>query len=344
MQPRVWQLGDKSLDLSSPRIMAIVNADPESFYPGSRIAGEPALVRERLAQLAEEGADILDIGGQSARPGSTAAGPAEELRRVIPVLEAALQLSALRARDGGTLLAVSIDTFHAEVAREALALGVHCVNDISAGGLDPQLWEVVAGSDCGYVLMHMLGTPQDMQRAPHYEDCVAEVGAFLSQKLGQLEALGIAGQRVALDPGIGFGKRLQDNLALISGAERLRSLVGAGHSFVGAHIRAPNSNEARTGAHPCAPTIDEGAHPCAPTHGGPSLLYGLSRKSFIKSLMNEAGRPEAAAAPEQRLPASLGATWRLLDQGVMLHRVHDVAETRQLMSLWEALGSGGTGL
>ncbi|MCC7479647.1 dihydropteroate synthase [bacterium] len=329
----IWVLGDKELTLDRPRIMAIVNADPESFHPGSRISGEAALIRERLALLAADGADILDIGGQSTRPGSVSVGPAEELRRVIPVLEGALELSHLRERDGGPMLTVSVDTFHAEVAREALALGVHCVNDISAGSLDPQLWETVAGSDCGYVLMHMQGTPADMQQAPHYDDCVAEVGAFLSQKLAQLEALGVAEQRVALDPGIGFGKRLQDNLALISGAGRLRSLAGAGYSFVGAHGCAPNSNEARTGA-----------HPCAPTHGGPSLLYGLSRKSFIKSLMNEAGRPEAAAAPEQRLPASLGAAWHLLDQGVMLHRVHDVAETRQLMSLWEALNSGGTGL
>ncbi len=340
----IWQLGEKVLVLDRPRIMAIVNADPESFYPGSRIGAEPALIRERLALLAEQGADILDIGGQSTRPGSVAVGAEEELQRVLPVLEAAVELSLIRERDGGTSLAVSVDTFHAQVAREALAIGVDCVNDISSGRMDSGLWDVIAGGNCGYVLMHMLGTPADMQQSPQYNDCVAEVGAFLREKLDALIALGVDPARVVLDPGIGFGKRLEDNLALIKGAERLRYLV-APHGC--AALLDPG--KAGTAAHPCGPTEDTaGDKPTAlqensvPHVCAPPLLYGLSRKSFIKTLMSQSGRPEAAAQPEQRLPASLGATWHLLDQGVMLHRVHDVAETRQLMTMWEGLNSSST--
>lgn len=311
-----WQLGSKRIGLERPRIMAIVNADPESFYPGSRLSAGSAETGERLARLLEAGADVLDIGGQSTRPGSVAASEEEELARVIPLIRLAREL----APD----LPLSVDTFRTVVAREALAAGADGVNDISAGGLDPQLWELVAASGCGYVLMHMRGTPQTMQQDVHYDDCVAEVAAFLGEKRSILIVLGVEPQRIALDPGIGFGKRLQDNLALIGGAERLRKLVGA-------HGRAPGFDTAVPGAQPCAPTEDR-SQPCAP-----ALLYGLSRKSFINTLMKQAGQPEAAALPEQRLPATLGATWALLDQGVMLHRVHDVAETRQLMTLWEAL-------
>lgn len=209
----IWRLGPgRSLDCSIPRIMAIINATPDSFHPGSRLPEEAAARREALAALLLAGPDIVDVGGQSSRPGSERISAAEELQRVLPVIR------TLRELDSE--IPITIDTYHAEVARAALAAGADAVNDISAGSLDPQLLELVAQSGCGYVLMHMLGTPETMQLEPAYANCTDEVQQFFAQKLELLERAGVGRDCVVLDPGIGFGKRLDDNLDLITYARR----------------------------------------------------------------------------------------------------------------------------
>jgi dihydropteroate synthase len=274
-----WQLGSKELDCSQPRVMAIVNATPDSFFQGSRLEHISPAARKSLAQLLDCKPDILDIGGQSSRPGSDRVSPEEEARRVVPMIRMIRELDAD--------IPITVDTYYAVVAQAALSAGADGINDITAGRFDPGLWDVVAGSGCGYVLMHMQGTPETMQDSPHYDDCVAEVFAFLEEHLAQLERRHISRNRVVLDPGIGFGKRLEDNLALVKNAGRFCLM-------------------------------------------GRPVLYGVSRKSMIGQLTGDDG-------PVHRLPGTLGMTWMLLDQGVMLHRVHDAKEVRQLTTVWSGL-------
>lgn len=210
-----WRLGNKAVDCSRPRIIAIVNSTPDSFYSASRI-GSATSLGETLQALLQAEPDVIDIGGQSSRPGSERISAEEELRRVLPVITAVRELAPA--------LPLTVDTYSAQVAREALAAGADGVNDISGGRLDPALLEVVAQARCGYVLMHMQGTPESMQQQPYYDDCVGEIGEYLETQLARLEQLGIMRERVVLDPGIGFGKRLQDNLALIRRADELQHL------------------------------------------------------------------------------------------------------------------------
>jgi dihydropteroate synthase len=189
--------------------MGIVNVTPDSFSDGGRYyAAEAALAHAR--QLIDEGADLLDIGGESTRPGAPEVGDDEELRRVLPLIE------ALRS----TRVPLSIDTSKAAVMAAALAAGACIVNDVcalrQAGAL-----EVVAASDCGVVLMHMQGTPRTMQAAPYYDEVVGEVGAFLRTRLAALDAAGVARERVVVDPGFGFGKDAAHNWTLLA---RLRAL------------------------------------------------------------------------------------------------------------------------
>jgi dihydropteroate synthase len=214
----LWRLGRYTLDCSEPRIMAIANAAPDSFYDGSRLPQDRSGLRRRLEELIAAGPDILDIGGQSTRPGSARVGADEELARVLPALELARELAPE--------LPVTIDTYSAPVARATLAAGAAGINDISAGELEPELWDVLAASDCGYVAMHMQGTPESMQQSPSYCDAAAEVGEYLSGRLAELERRGVDRERVVLDPGIGFGKRLEDNLELIRKADALQERVG----------------------------------------------------------------------------------------------------------------------
>ena len=195
-----------------PRVMGIVNVTPDSFSDGGSWQ-EPAAAVDRGLKLAAEGADILDIGGESTRPGAPPVDAETELERVLPVVEAL-------AREG---VDVSIDTRKARVAREALAAGATMVNDVSAGQ-DPEMFGVVAEHGADYCLMHMQGTPQDMQRSPGYVDCPREVIAFLRDRAALAWKAGVAGSKMVLDPGIGFGKRLEDNVALIRALPELRSL------------------------------------------------------------------------------------------------------------------------
>lgn len=204
-----WQVGGGVVSLSRPRIMGIVNVTPDSFSDGGQHFDATRAIEHGL-RLAAEGADILDIGGESTRPGAAEVDVEEELARVLPVIR------GLR----GTGLPLSVDTSKPEVMRAALDAGAAIVNDVRAL-LVPGAIEVVQASDCGVVLMHMQGAPRSMQADPRYDNVVAEVRAFLMSRAAACEAAGIARARIVLDPGYGFGKTLEHNLALLAGQGHL---------------------------------------------------------------------------------------------------------------------------
>lgn len=210
-----WQAGRFRIDLSRPRVMGIVNVTPDSFSDGGLFADADA-ARAHCERLVAEGADILDIGGESTRPGARLPDTAEQLARVLPVLRHALTLG----------VPVSVDTADPVVMREALALGVDILNDVRALQA-PGALEVAASSpSAGICLMHMQGEPGTMQVAPHYEgdDVLGEVVRFLAARRDAAEAAGISRERIALDPGIGFGKTPAHNLAISAGQHRLLAL------------------------------------------------------------------------------------------------------------------------
>lgn len=192
--------------------MGILNVTPDSFSDGGRYTQVEAAVEHARHMLAA-GADMIDIGGESTRPGAAEVAEQEELRRVVPVVQ------ALRAEFPSSRL--SIDTRHAVVAREALLAGADVVNDIT-GLADPAMRQVCAELPCGVIIMHMQGTPGTMQDAPHYDDVVAEVRAFFELRVAEAVAAGIALERICLDPGIGFGKTVEHNVSLIRELESLR--------------------------------------------------------------------------------------------------------------------------
>ncbi|HWE38283.1 MAG TPA: dihydropteroate synthase, partial [Isosphaeraceae bacterium] len=187
---------------------------PDSFSDGGRLT-TPDDAEAHARRLVAEGADLLDVGGASSRPGSEPVPPAEELRRVIPAVEAIA---------AGFAVPVSVDTTRAEVARQALKAGASIVNDITALGDDPDLTRVIADAGAGVVLMHMRGLPRTMQVDPRYDDVVAEVYEFLARRIEAAEAAGIARARIAVDPGIGFGKTFGHNLELLRNLGRFASL------------------------------------------------------------------------------------------------------------------------
>ncbi len=199
------RIGGRLLDLSTPRVMGIVNATPDSFYGGSRQRTVDAALRT-VEQMVADGADMVDIGGQSTRPGAVRISADEEAQRVVPLV------AAIHGRFPE--LIVSIDTFYGAVAREAAAEGAAIVNDISAWSIDATLLNAVAELGLPYVLMHMQGTPETMQANPTYTDVVNEVYAFFSHKLAALRQAGVAD--VILDPGFGFGKTLSHNYQLLA--------------------------------------------------------------------------------------------------------------------------------
>jgi len=201
------------LSLDRPLIMGIVNVTPDSFSDGGLLDSSRAAVDHAL-KLAEQGADILDVGGESTRPGATFVPPDEEMRRVLPVIEALV----------GHGLAVSVDTRKPEVMRAALDSGASMVNDVMALR-EPGALETLAGSNAAVCLMHMQGEPQTMQQLPHYEDVVAEVRKFLQDRIASCAAAGIARERIVIDPGFGFGKTLEHNLLLL---KQLRELTQPG--------------------------------------------------------------------------------------------------------------------
>jgi dihydropteroate synthase len=195
-------------------VMGIVNVTPDSFSDGGRYLDAGAAAAHAL-ELVEQGAGIIDVGGESTRPGAAPVAEAEELRRVMPVIE---RLA------GQVKVPISIDTVKVGVARAALRAGASLVNDVAANREDGALWQVVAETGAGYVCMHMRGTPQTMQANPVYADVVAEVGGFFSERLRRLRDCGVAREQVVLDPGIGFGKTVEHNLQLLATVGRFTSL------------------------------------------------------------------------------------------------------------------------
>ena len=208
-----WEARGRSIVAGRPAVMGIVNVTPDSFSDGAG-AVDPADAIARGLALAAEGAHILDVGGESSRPGADPVIEGEEIRRVVPVIEALAEKAGVP---------ISIDTTKAEVARRALAAGASIVNDIS-GLADPDLVRLVAESGAGVVLMHMHGTPRTMQIDPRYDDVVVEVRDFLARRVDLVEALGIARDRIAIDPGIGFGKTAAHNIAILRNLERFANL------------------------------------------------------------------------------------------------------------------------
>jgi len=197
-------------------VMGIVNVTPDSFSDGGRFLDPDVAVAHGI-ELARQGADVLDVGGESTRPGAAPVPADEELRRVVPVVE--------RLADA-TTVPVSIDTTKAAVAQAALDAGATVVNDVSAGRHDPEILGVTAAAGAGYVVMHMQGEPRTMQADPHYDDVVAEVGDFLADRIEVARAAGVADGALAADPGIGFGKTVEHNLRLLAGLPALAERIG----------------------------------------------------------------------------------------------------------------------
>lgn len=269
--PRASLLG---LSMDRPRIMGIVNATPDSFSDGGAYDGA-----DQARLLAGQGAEILDIGGESTRPGALAVPEAQEIARITPAITAARGLAA-----------ISVDTRKAGVARAALAAGAGMINDVSGFDFDPGLARVVADAGVPVCLMHAQGIPETMQDNPSYGDVLLDVHDALAQRIMRAEAAGIPRSHIVIDPGIGFGKTQAHNLAIL---RRLSLFHGLG---------------------------------C-------TVLLGVSRKRFIGSL---AGVPEAT----ERLPGTLAVTFAAIAQGIQIHRVHDVAQTRQGLALWRAVTEG----
>jgi dihydropteroate synthase len=213
-QVRTLHCGSHTLDLASPRVMGIVNVTPDSFSDGGRLR-DPAKAIEHARRLRDEGADVVDVGGESTRPGAMPVSDAEELDRVLPVVEAL-------ARDGAL---VSVDTTKPAVMRAAVAAGAAMINDVRALQ-EPGALEAIAASQAAVCLMHMRGEPRTMQQGPSYADVVAEVRAFLSARARACEAAGIARERIVVDPGFGFGKTVEHNFALLRG---LAGIVALGY-------------------------------------------------------------------------------------------------------------------
>ena len=207
-----WRCGTREFALGArPLLMGIINVTPDSFSDGGQWL-DPARAIAHGEELVAAGADLLDIGGESTRPGATPVSEAEELRRILPVVEGLAQRVPVP---------LSIDTSKPAVARAALAAGATIINDVTALA-DPAMRDLAAGTNAGLILMHMQGTPQTMQLAPHYEDVVREVRESLEKRLAELVTRGIEAERVACDPGIGFGKRLEHNLRLLRELEATR--------------------------------------------------------------------------------------------------------------------------
>jgi dihydropteroate synthase len=214
MRGRLWRIGDRILDLSRQGlIMGVLNVTPDSFSDGGNFFDAENAVEHGL-RMAAEGAHIVDIGGESTRPGAQAVSPEEELRRVIPVIEQLRRKSEV---------IISIDTSKAEVARAAIQAGASIVNDVTGGRGDKDMMPLIAETKSAFIIMHMQGTPQTMQTAPQYRNVVSEVSDFFRQQYARAIVYNIDTMAIAFDPGIGFGKTLEHNVELLAQLERLRA-------------------------------------------------------------------------------------------------------------------------
>lgn len=203
-----------ALDLSQPIIMGILNVTPDSFYDGGKYLGVEAAVQQ-AEQMIAQGATIIDVGGASSRPGANIVETEEEMRRVIPVI------SAIKQQYPDVIL--SIDTWRGVVAKAAVQAGASIINDISAGSLDPDMFPTVAELNVPYILMHIKGTPENMQQNPEYQDITTEVLDFLIQKIAELRALGV--KDIIVDPGFGFGKTIRHNYTLLNRLQEIKSVL-----------------------------------------------------------------------------------------------------------------------
>ncbi|MEA1991437.1 MAG: dihydropteroate synthase [Thermodesulfobacteriota bacterium] len=258
-------------------IMGVINVTPDSFSDGGKFSSLEGAKRQ-AASLVAAGADIVDIGGESTRPFSEPVTLEEELRRVIPAIREIRKISDCP---------ISVDTVKAEVAEAALYEGADIINDISALRFDPRMADVASAFEAPVVLMHMKGSPRDMQVEPHYEDVVGEVKGFLEKRMAWANSKGIPKEKMLIDPGIGFGKSFQDNLVLINRLEEFTEL-------------------------------------------GVPVMVGVSRKAFLGAIagINEAGGRDVA---------TLGAIAASAMRGADLVRVHNVALTRQVLRVVDAI-------
>jgi dihydropteroate synthase len=270
----ILRCGRFRLTLDRPLIMGVVNVTPDSFYDGGRHASTAAAIAH-ARRLVEEGADLLDLGGESSRPGSEAVSLDQELARVLPVLAGLRDLE----------VPISVDTTKPVVMQAAIAGGAAMINDITALGA-PGALEAVAASEAAVCLMHMRGEPKTMQAEPVYADVVAEVRDFLAARIAACVAAGIARERITIDPGFGFGKTVEHNLTLLRGLGAIVAL-------------------------------------------GVPVLAGWSRKSSL-------GRITGRAA-EERLASSLAAALIAVQHGARIVRVHDVAATRDVLAVLDAV-------
>jgi dihydropteroate synthase len=302
----------RELSLDRPLIMGILNVTPDSFSDGGRWIDEAAAVAHGLA-MATEGADVIDVGGESTRPGSQPVPPDEQISRVVPVIRALGR--ELESRCQSQLPGVSIDTMSATVARAALEAGASILNDVSAGrgevgrdedGSGVTMFDLARAAGAPIVLMHMQGTPLTMQDIPHYGDVVEEVLAFLLERAQAAQDAGVPASQIVIDPGIGFGKSRDHNLTLLANL----------HRFVAT---------------------------------GYPVLLGASRKRFMGAICPPPqGQPPDPPPPPPPPPASLlGATCATtalgVAAGVTVFRVHDVAANRQAADVARAILAGRAG-
>ena len=253
----VWRVGERAFDCAERTlVVGILNVTPDSFSDGGRFLDGAAAVAH-ATQMVDDGADILDVGGESTRPGSNAVSVGEELERVRPVIERLAELHPA--------IPISIDTRKASVAAEALAGGAAIVNDVS-GGADPDMFDVVRERGAAVVLMHMRGEPKTMQEEPRYDDVVGEVHEYLRQRIEAAELAGIDPERIAIDPGIGFGKDLEHNLELMRRVDVLLDLrrpvlVGPSRKrFLGTILDAPEDDRVEGTIGAVVWLVSRGAH------------------------------------------------------------------------------------
>lgn len=264
------------MTLDTPRLMGVVNVTPDSFSDGGDFL-DPQAAIDHGRKLVDDGAHILDIGGESTRPGSKPITLDEECARILPVIDGLSDLG----------VPISVDTRHADVMRRAIDAGATIVNDVTALTGDPESVSVCAEAGVDVVLMHMQGTPENMQDNPTYDDAALDIVDYMRERLGALNAAGIGNDKICIDPGIGFGKTLDHNLRILSAVDAFHEL-------------------------------------------GVPLLLGVSRKSFITKIDRD-------VPAKERVAGSIAAAIAGWDRGVQLFRVHDVAETRQALAVWQAI-------
>ena len=287
-------------DRAHPLVMGVLNVTPDSFSDGGRYLSTDAAIR-RAEQLAAEGADLIDLGGESTRPGSRSVSVEEELRRVIPVI---------RGLAGRVRVPMSIDTSKAEVAHRALEAGAVMVNDVTALRGDPRMAAGVARARVPVILMHMRGTPRTMQCAPRYHDVVAEVRTFLTDARRRAEQAGIAREHILLDPGLGFGKTVAHNLLLL---RHLDTLVALGQPIVIGPSRKSFIGRVLV--------VEVVAPPARRDTSSPAWTVPARSEAIV----------------EERLAGTLACVAMAAQHQAHIVRVHDVKATVQFLRMWRAI-------